>query len=333
MKCLGCFKIAKDLYCNRCKKYLFDSKKISYILDFDKKEFLSSKIELSTHMSISGVQDKLSLKIENKKLIPTVLDGEYILKPIPLMEYGELLDDVASNEHFTMQLANQVYKIPTAINGLIKFNNDELAYIVKRFDRVKGRKIKQEDFCSLAQFSEQKNGKNYKYDYSYEQIAKLIKRYIPTHKLEMIKFFKLILFNYLIGNGDAHLKNFSVIQQETKEYTLSLSYDLLSSSLHLPNESPTALDLFEEYETESFFATGYYSYNDFIKFGEFIGVKDDIVANIINEFLGNSDQTLALLEQSFLSLDAKNRYEKIFRDRLKAIGYKFHSKSNNFSLK
>lgn len=323
MKCLGCLKLSKDLYCNRCKKYLFDNKNISYILDFDKKGFLSTKIELSTHMSISGVQDKLSLKIENRKLVPTVSNGEYILKPIPLMEYGELLDDVASNEHFTMQLASQVYKIPTAINGLIKFNNDELAYLVKRFDRIKGAKIKQEDFCSLSEFSEQKNGKNYKYDYSYEQMAKLIKRYIPTHKLEMVKFFKLILFNYLIGNGDAHLKNFSVIQRETKEYGLSPSYDLLSSSLHLPNESRTALELFEKYETESFLANGYYSYDDFIKFGEFIGIKNDMVADIINEFLGYKYQTLILLEQSFLSKDAKSRYEKIFLDRLRAVEYKF----------
>ncbi len=323
MKCLGCLKKTEDLYCNRCKKYLFDNKKISYVLNFDKKGFLSSKIELSPHMSISGVQDKLSLKIENRKLVPTVSNGEYILKPIPLMEYGELLDDVASNEHFTMQLANQVYKIPTAINGLIKFNNDELAYIVKRFDRIEDRKIKQEDFCSLAEFSEQKNGKNYKYDYSYEQMAKLIKRYIPTYKLEMVKFFKLILFNYLIGNGDAHLKNFSVIQRETKEYVLSPSYDLLSSSLHLPNELRTAVDLFGEYETESFLANGYYSYNDFIKFGEFIGMKHSMVVDIINEFLGKQNQTLTLLEQSFLSSDAKTRYEKIFVDRCKAVGYKF----------
>lgn len=250
-------------------------------------------------MSISGVQDKLSLKIENNKLVPTVVDGAYILKPIPLMEYGEFLDDVASNEHFTMQLAKQVYKIPTATNGLIRFANDELAYIVKRFDRAQGRKIKQEDFCSLAEFSEQKNGKNYKYDYSYEQMAKLIKRYIPTYKLEMVKFFKLILFNYLIGNGDAHLKNFSVTQRETKEYALSPSYDLLSSSLHLPNESRTALDLFAEYETKSILALGYYSYNDFIKFAEFTGVKNNMAVDIINEFLGYRDKTLALLEQSF----------------------------------
>jgi serine/threonine-protein kinase HipA len=319
MKCLGCFKQTKDKYCNICKKSLFDNKKISYTLDFDKKGFLFAKRELSDQMSISGVQDKLSLKIESKKLIPTIEDGQYILKPIPLMEYGELLDDIASNEHFTMQLAKQVYKIPTAINGLIEFSDGELVYIVKRFDRVNDAKIKQEDFCSLAGQSEPKNGKNYKYDYSYEQMARLIKRYLPTYKLEMIKFFKLILFNYLIGNGDAHLKNFSITQRETNDYALSPAYDLLSSSVHLPNESRTALDLFEEYETKSFLAYGFYSHEDFIRFGEFIGIKDEMVTNIINEFLGQKNQTLKLLEQSFLSFDAKARYEKIFLDRLKAV--------------
>ena len=217
MRCLGCFKLAKNSYCTKCKKELFDSKKIDFTLDFDQKEFLSTKIELSDKMSISGVQDKIALKIKDNKLVPTIKDSQYLLKPIPLMDYGEALDDVANNEHFTMQLASQVYKISTAKNGLIKFSDGELAYITKRFDRVNDVKIKQEDFASLDMRSEASHGKNYKYDYSYEQIARLIKRYLPTYKLEIIKFFKLILFNYLIGNGDAHIKNFSVIQRETKE--------------------------------------------------------------------------------------------------------------------
>lgn len=139
-------------------------------------------------MSISGVQDKIALKIEDNKLAPTIKDSQYLLKPIPLMDYGELLNDVACNEHFTMQLAFQVYKIPTAINALISFSDGELAYITKRFDRVDGAKIKQEDFASLDSRSEATHGKNYKYDYSYEQIANLIKKYLPAYKLELIKF-------------------------------------------------------------------------------------------------------------------------------------------------
>ena len=321
MRCLGCFKDTQQIYCSKCKKELFDKQKISFTLDFDKKEFLSTKINLSNRMSISGVQDKIALKIENNKLIPAIKNSQYLLKPIPIMEYGELLDDVAANEHFTMQLARQIYKIPTAPNALISFNDGELAYLTKRFDRVDGKKIKQEDFASIAQKTEASHGKNYKYNYSYEQIAKLIKQYLPAQKLELIKFFKLVLFNYLVGNGDAHLKNFSVIQRETKDYTLSPAYDLLSSSIHIPNESRTALELFEEYETQSFLANGFYAYDDFVKFGEFIGLDKKMTSQIVEEFLSYQDKTLALLEVSFLSDEAKNRYKELFLDRSKAVSY------------
>jgi len=318
-RCLGCFAPTKDIYCKKCKKELFENQKISYVLDFDKKEFLSSKIELSNRMSISGVQDKISLKIENNKLVPTTKEGLYLLKPIPLMDYGILLDDVACNEHFTMQLSSQIYKIPTAINGLIQFSDGELAYITKRFDRINGVKIKQEDFASLALHSEQTHGKNYKYDYSYEQIAKLIKKYLPTYKLELIKFFKLLLFNYLVGNGDAHLKNFSVIQRETKEYALSFAYDLLSSSIHIPNEARTALELFEDYETQSYKINGYYAYDDFITFARFVGIDEKIASKTIVDFLHLESKTLELLEISFLSDNAKKAYKSLYLDRVKAL--------------
>lgn len=317
--CLSCFALTKDIYCKRCKKELFDNVKIYYILDFDKKEFLSSKLELSNRMSISGVQDKISLKIENNKLVPTIKDGTYLLKPKPIMEYGKLLDDVVCNEHFTMQLSSQVYKLPTATNGLIQFSDGELAYITKRFDRVKGKKIKQEDFASLALYSEQTHGKNYKYDYSYEQIAKLIKKYLPTYKLEHIKFYKQILFNYLVGNGDAHLKNFSVIQRETKDYTLSNAYDSLSSSIHIPNESRTALELFEDYETQSYLVNGFYAYDDFITFARFIGIDEKIASKTIADFLNLEEKTLELLNKSFLSNEAKNAYKNLYLDRIKAL--------------
>tara|TARA_B110000046_G_C12961024_1_gene384546 strand:- start:298 stop:1290 length:993 start_codon:yes stop_codon:yes gene_type:complete len=323
MKCLGCFKSIKDIYCPKCKKELFDDKKVDFLLDFDKKEFLSTKIELSDKMSVSGVQDKIALKIQDNKLIPTIRDSQYLLKPIPLMDYGELLNDVACNEHFTMQLAKQVYKIQAATNGLIKFSDGELAYITKRFDRVDGTKIKQEDFASLAIRSESSHGKNYKYDYNYEQIAMLIKKYLPTYKLELIKFFKLILFNYLVGNGDAHLKNFSVIQRDTKDYTLSPAYDLLSSSIHIPNESRTALELFQEYDTKAFLANGFYSYDDFVKFTQVVGIEDKIANKIIEEFISYESKTLQLLEISFLSDDGKMRYKSLYLDRLKAVKYKY----------
>ena len=323
MNCLGCFALSQEVYCKRCRRELFDNQKINFVLDFDKKEFLSKSVELSERMSISGVQDKISLRIEDKKLVPTTKNGTYLLKPVPLIEYVELIADVAKNEHFSMQLASQVFKLETAINGLIAFSDGELAYITKRFDRVDGTKIKQEDFASLAERSEQSHGKNYKYDYSYEEIGVLIKKYLPAYRVEMVSYFKLVLFNYLVGNGDAHLKNFSVYQRVTGDYGLTPAYDLLSSSLHLPNESRTALELFEEYETASFEANGFYAYNDFLAFGERLGLSKKMLENILKTFMGYEKKVLEMLENSFLTQEAKERYEALFLDRLRAVRYQF----------
>jgi serine/threonine-protein kinase HipA len=323
MNCLGCFALSQEVYCKRCRRELFDNQKINFVLDFDKKEFLSKSVELSERMSISGVQDKISLRIEDKKLVPTTKNGTYLLKPVPLIEYVELIADVAKNEHFSMQLASQVFKLETAINGLIAFSDGELAYITKRFDRVDGTKIKQEDFASLAERSEQSHGKNYKYDYSYEEIGVLIKKYLPAYRVEMVSYFKLVLFNYLIGNGDAHLKNFSVYQRVTGDYGLTPAYDLLSSSLHLPNESRTALELFEEYETKSFEANGFYAYDDFLAFGERLGLSKKMLENILKTFMGYEKKVLEMLENSFLTQEAKDRYEALFLDRLRAVSYQF----------
>ena len=323
MKCLGCFVVTQEVYCKKCKRALFDNQKIATVLDFDKKDFLSATVALSEQMSISGVQDKISLKIEDKKLVPTSNEGMYLLKPIPLMEYGELIADVAKNEHFTMQLASQVFGLETAKNALIAFCDGELAYITKRFDRVDGLKIKQEDFSSLAGYTEQSNGKNYKYDYSYEEIGGLIKKYLPSYRVEVLKFFKLVLFNYLMGNGDAHLKNFSVLQRSTKDYGLSPAYDLLSSSLHLPNESRTALEFFKEYESESFEANGFYAYDDFMELAKFLEIPHKMAEKVIKDFLHKEEDIFNLLDNSFLSEEAKVRYKALILDRMKALSYSF----------
>jgi len=323
MKCLGCFGLTKEVYCKKCKKALFDKQKVSTVLDFDKQAFLSATVALSEQMSISGVQDKISLKIEDNKLMPTSRGGTYLLKPIPLMEYGELIENVAKNEHFTMQLASQVFKLETAKNALIAFSDGELAYLTKRFDRIEGVKIKQEDFSSLAGYTEQSHGKNYKYDYSYEEIGGLIKKYLPSYKVEVLKFFKLVLFNYLVGNGDAHLKNFSVLQRSTEDYGLSPAYGLLSSSLHIPHESRTALEFFKEHETKSFEANGFYAYDDFMALAQFLEIHQKMAQSVVNDFLLKEKEMFKLLDNSFLSDEAKVSYRALIVDRIKALNYSF----------
>ena len=116
--------------------------------------------------------------------------------------YPELNKISPANEHLTMQIASQVYNIPTAANGLCFFQNDEPAYITRRFDIApNGRKFRKEDFASLAGISKGNKGPNYKYDVlSYEEMADIIKQYVSASSVEVLKFFRLVIFNFLFSN-------------------------------------------------------------------------------------------------------------------------------------
>ena len=124
-----------------------------------------------------------------------------------------------------------------------------------------------------------------------------------------------------MGNGDAHLKNFSVTQRPSGEYGFTLAYDLLSSSLHLPNESRTALEFFRDFETKSFEANGFYAHDDFMALAQRLGIQEKIAQKIVKEFLSKGSETLALLEGSFLSSEAKERYQRLYLDRVKSVAY------------
>ncbi|MEO0414853.1 MAG: HipA domain-containing protein, partial [Verrucomicrobiota bacterium] len=234
---------------------LWVGRQVSPFLDFDLPEFHQYRRENANRISISGVQDKLSARVIKGHLIPSEERGEYIIKPIPSTLGLDFQDQVPANEHFTMQLAGQVAGIQVPANGLVFFPNGDPAYVVKRFDLdfESGAKLPQEDFCQLSQRSSASHGANYKYDSSYEELARLLKKFCPSYAIEVEKLFRLIVFNYLVGNGDAHLKNFSITPTSLGDFVLSPAYDLLNTSLHLPADSRMALDLFaDDYESEAF---------------------------------------------------------------------------------
>ncbi len=154
-----------------------------------------------------------------------------------------------------MQMASQIYNINTAVNTIIFFADDEIACITKRFDVInKDGRLLQEDFAQIAGKTEETHGKNYKYDYSYEEIANLIKKYVSVYPVEIEKYFKIILFSYLFSNGDSHLKNFSLDRNQTyNDYLLSPFYDLLNKYLHVPGETEIAFELFKDgFKTEAY---------------------------------------------------------------------------------
>ncbi len=322
MRCPGCLTDKDDEgFCKKCLKELFNGKKVSPVLPFDPpfKEESGLYTEFAKTMSISGVQIKYLLKLEGEDLNLTQQGGQYILKPVPSGPFKNL-DQAPANEHLTMQIARQVFKISAPANAVIHFKDGSPAYLVRRFDlKQTGTKYQQEDFAQIAQLSEETHGKDYKYDMSYEEIGNLIKQHIATHQVEMEKFFRLVLFNYTFSNGDAHVKNFSAIRTNTGDYVLTPAYDLLCTKLHSPGENDMALTLYKEGFSEAYQAIGFYTYFDFLQLGKKLGIREARVIRIIDEFRSNLNDISYLIERSFLRQDIKDLYKEYYKDRTKRL--------------
>ena len=292
-------------------------------VDFRRADVIRERGERVRRLSISGVQDKISVRLQRGRLIITDEGGEFLLKPIPGTPLPFFQDQVPANEHVTMQIAEQVFGIHTAANALIELQDGEPAYLTRRFDRRQdGTKRPMEDFCSLAEQSPDTHGPNYKYDGSYEQIGKLIQRYCPAHRVEVEKLFRRLCFMYLIGNGDAHLKNFSVITSPDGDPVLSPAYDLLCTTIHLPDETRTALEMFaDDFETEAFGVNGFYTASDFMTLAdrfELIPARRDRILAACTE-INRLNQVTDLVRRSFLSREAQEAYLTICSDRRKAL--------------
>ncbi len=319
--------VKNGTYCLSFRKDFFQGARVSHILDFSSPgQYISrpEDVELIKHLSISGVQSKFSVRQDGQKLRKVATKGEFILKPIPagVPRAGE----VPANEHLTMQLANQVYGILTARNGMIFYADGEPAYMCKRFDRKDGEnKFRQEDFAQVAERSAETHGQNYKYEFSYEDVALLMQKYIPAFRPEIEKFFRLVVFNYLFSNGDAHLKNFSLIETTDGDYVLSPAYDLLCTRLHSPLERDMAPvnGLFNDYNSPSFDANGFYAYDDFYDFGIHVGILPNRVRRFLEFFITDYKKVSDLVSRSFLSNEAKAEYLNFYRDKLKRLKYSF----------
>jgi serine/threonine-protein kinase HipA len=305
---------------------LFNGRKVSHILPYYSPASNEATDELfrenRTRMSISGVQEKFSVLLEKNKL-RLVNEGErgtYILKPIP--HTGKNLDQMPANEHLTMQIARQIFDIETAENALIFFKNGESAYLTKRFDvreetrRLVGQggKWAKEDFASLAGRTPQTHGENYKYLGSYLELFELMKKYIPAYRLEAPKLFKLLVFNYLFSNGDAHFKNFALIETPLGDFRLSPAYDLLNTRMHI-DDSDFAL---EDGLLPRNMSTGKVI-DQFYLLADKAELSERQVKEILAKMLTNQDQVAGLIEASFLSDSAKRNYLQAYQTRYKKL--------------
>jgi serine/threonine-protein kinase HipA len=322
--CPGCLREGHTTYCQPCRKRLFGGKKVAHVLPFSRPVYDQAKLAAAgERLSISGIQTKMLLVLRGGRLELIAAGGQYILKPVPRGEFQHL-DAVPVNENLTMQIARQVFGIRVAENALVEFEGGELAYLVRRFDvQEDGSRRLQEDFAQIAGRSAESHGKNYKYDFSYQEIGDLIRKHVAAYQVEMEKFVHLVVFNYLVHNGDAHLKNFSLIRnEECGDYTLTPAYDLLNTRLHVPYETRTALALFkDDFETESHKINAFYAYDDFQELAHRLGLHPARFRRFMQSAVSKEREVFSLIDRSALSEECKQVYKESVRDSLRALSY------------
>lgn len=320
--CPGTLAEGFPTYSPSCLRHLFDSKKVSHILLYDSPQSNEEVAEVfranRKQISISGVQRKLSLILDknNLRLTKAGEHGTYLLKPIP----GDLrkADQTPANEHLTMQIARQVYGIQTAENALIFFKDGIPAYLTRRFDVKKnGRKLGSEDFASLAGKTIDTSGPNFKYNYSYEEAGLLMQKFIPAWRVEIEKYFTLVVFNYLFSNGDAHLKNFSILESSKRDYFLSPAYDLINTRLHV-DDSDFALNkgLFaDDFRSDFCKKTDHEGKKDFQEFARRIGILEVRFTKLMSPFIERQPLVEKLINRSFLDDANKRAYLLMYQTK------------------
>jgi serine/threonine-protein kinase HipA len=317
--CPGTLSEGFHTYSRTALKRVFQGRKVSHCLPYDapsaNPETDRMFVENRIRMSVSGVQEKYSVLLDKNKLrlIHENERGTYILKPIP--GYGKKPDQMPANEHVTMQIARQVYGIETAENALIFFKDGTPAYITKRFDvREDGSKLAQDDFASLAKRTPQTHGKHYKYLGNYLELFELMRSYLPSYQTEAPKLLRLLLFNYLFSNGDAHLKNFSIIETPFGDYRLSPAYDLLNSRIHT-DDKDFALD---DGLLPKYLAQGKIGWQ-FAKLAEKAEIRHKTFQEMMAWMISKTDRVEKMVAASFLKDSTKRKYFQSYQGRLKQL--------------
>lgn len=248
--------------------------------------------------TVTGVQSKLSMDVnkggkdEPDRLTIVGLWGRYILKP--KSEDFPLLPEV---EDLTMHLAS-IAKIKVVPHTLIRFSDGELTYLTRRIDRDnRGTKLLMEDMC---QISERLTADKYKS--SYENIAKIIRKFSSAPMLDLVNFWEVVMFSWITGNSDMHLKNFSLISKEAGNYVLSQAYDLINVHLVFPEDTEELALTLDGRKKKI-------GRNNFVRAMESTGLESKVIENIIHKFMNAAPKWYDFIDISFLSQELKEKYK------------------------
>lgn len=256
--------------------------------------------KLAGKLSISGVQPKLSVKLEGERLTPAQREGQFILKP-QTQEFPEL----PQNEYLCMQMARR-FGLNTATCLLLELSDGSPAYLVKRFDRFKkGRRIEKLACEDMQQIL----GGPDKYAGSHEQIAAAIREHCTFAPLELQRLFEIVVFDFAIGNGDAHRKNFSLLTREDGNVALSPVYDLVSSRLVIPEES-------DELALTVNGKRNRLRRGDFLALADSLQVAPSYAEARLADLLGHADRFEQMIAESALSTPLQHRLTGIVTARI-----------------
>jgi serine/threonine-protein kinase HipA len=311
-KCLGCYEFLDTKlpgnYHTACSKKLFGTE-IPPEINFGLGDLENLAIKsLTNHLGITGVQPKISTQLAKNENDPThrlmIVDweGNFILKP-PTKQFSQ----ISVLEDLTMHMA-RLCGLNVAKHGLIKLKTGELAYVTRRFDRPKkNKKIAVEDFCQLSELLTEN-----KYDSSTEKAGKIILKYATNSGLDAVNFYDLILFSYLIGNSDMHLKNFSLMRNDLNEITLAPFYDLLATKLLLPEDK-------EEMALTINGKKNKLKKDDFVMLGKSLKLGEKVIEKSFARILKHVPKMKEMIEKSFISKELQQEYLELIDLRKKVL--------------
>ena len=307
-KCLYCYKELEDGqrdYHPQCARKFFGMRDAP-LLEYRHEDLdqLAEQI-IRAQTSLTGVQPKLSLNLSKhegcSRLTIVGLWGDYIFKP-----QTDVYPQLPENEDLTMHLA-EVIKIRVVPHSLIRLADGKLGYITKRIERTKnGEKIDMEDMCQLTLHPTE-----YKYKGSYEQIAKVMKQHCDMPKLDLTNYMQVLLFCFVTGNNDMHLKNFS-LYRPSNGYQLTPAYDLINVAIANPEDK-------EELALSLSGKKSNLKLEDFLRSTTTMGVEENVVLHLIENMRKAIPKWKSLIQSSFLSEEMKDRYEQLIISRMNRL--------------
>ena len=307
-RCLYCYKELgeghKDFHPNCARKFFGTAD--APLLEYRREDLdaLAAQV-IQAQTSLTGVQPKLSLNLYkhegSNRLTIVGLWGDFIFKP-----QTDTYPELPENEDLTMHMA-EVARIKVVPHSLIRLADNTLGYITHRIDRTKkGEKIDMEDLCQLTLHPTE-----YKYKSSCEQIAKTIVAYSSMPKLDLVNFMQVLLFSFITGNNDMHLKNFSLYRPK-KLYQLTPAYDLLNVAIVNPKDK-------EELALTLNGKKSRLKLSDFLKASATMGIEENVTMQLIASMKNALPAWVELINNSFLSKDMKEAYLELIDKRIKAL--------------